>query len=288
MLRRPLLIVTFIALLASIAAAGCGSAEPVVKKVDHVMISSYDAPALFAVFTETLGLPVAWPMTAYPGYETGGFQAGNINVEVLHYGSTGAATGGRGEMGFYGIVFDPYPLDEVTAVFEARGAKPSKPQVQASEVAGKKVPLWTNVMLDALCSRQYIVYLCEYTPATKARLSGRKTSGPHGGLGLESVAEMRITSKDPGPLKDKWQKIFAPSAFSTEGVMAVGDGPGIRIDQGKEDRIEGMLLEVSSLEKARAFLQTSGLLGEASGSELRLDPAKVQGLDIRVVEKKAT
>lgn len=288
MLQRSLLIVTIIALLASIAAAGCGSADPVVKKVDHVMISSYDAPALFTVFTETLGLAVAWPMSDYPGYETGGFQAGNINVEVLHYGSPNAATGGQGETGFYGIVFEPYPLDEVTPEFEARGAEPSKPQVQTGEVAGKKVPLWTNVTLDALCFKQYIVYLCEYTPAMSARLSGRKTSGPVGGLGLESVAEMRITSKDPGPLKDKWQKIFAPSTFSTEGVISIGDGPGIRINQGKEESIESMLLEVSSLEKARAFLKTSGLLGEASDSELRLDPAKVQGLDIRVIEKKTT
>ena len=288
MMRRSLLIVALVALLAAIAAAGCGSADPVVKKVDHVVISSYDPPALFTVFTETLGLPVAWPMTAYPGYETGGFQAGNVNVEVLHYGSPGTASGGGGETGFYGIVFEPYPLDEVTPELEARGAKPSKPMVQTGEVAGKPVPLWTNVMLDALCSRQYIVYLCEYTPAMKARLSGRKTSGPHGGLGLESVAEMRITSKDPGPLKEEWQKIFAPSAFSTEGLMAFGDGPGIRIDQGGDESIQVMLLEVSSLEKARAFLEASGLLGEASGSELRLDPSKVQGLDIRVVEKKTT
>jgi len=106
------------AVAATIMLAGFG-AQPVGKKVDHVAIKCSDPEALFKVFTETLGLPVAWPFSSYPGFETGGVQAGNVNIETLRYGppdDTGTS--------LYGIVLEPYPLDEAMDEFDARGRSP--------------------------------------------------------------------------------------------------------------------------------------------------------------------
>ncbi len=145
--------------------AGCGGskeaepqAQPLVKKVDHITISCADPAALFETFTKTLGLPVAWPLSEYPGFTTAGTYAGNANIETLKFGGSGQASGGMPPFTFiYGIVFESYPLDEVTSEFQARGADPGDPQDQTREENGQQVKIWTNVTLNALCTDDYIV-----------------------------------------------------------------------------------------------------------------------------------
>jgi hypothetical protein len=278
---RRFLIPALTVLLAAalLAAAGCG-AQPVVKKVDHVTIECADAQALFDVLNGTLGLPIAWPFSQYPEFATGGVQAGNVNIETLHYGPPG-----QGGTAIYGIVLEPYPLNEIMGKLEARGAQPSKPEVQKREIAGKTVPFWTNVTLKALCAPYYVVYLCEYTEAARSALDSRKVSGPLGGMGVESVKEIDIISTDAAALRKKWEEVFAPNKMSSDGVMSIGTGPAVRISQGKANLITSLVFQVTSLSKAKAFLEEKGLLGKSTADELTLDPAKVQGLDIRVVQK---
>lgn len=263
----------------SIVFSGCG-AQPVVKKIDHVAIQCSDAQGLFEFLTGTLGLPVAWPFSSYPQFETGGVQVGNVNIETLHYGGMDDSV-----TMFYGIVLEPYPLDEVTEELKARGAEPSDPEVQQKEVDGKEVTLWTNVYLNALCSQDYVVYLCEYSEAAESELTSRDVSGPLGPMGIESVREVGITSGDAESLKEKWAEVFDPCSFSSEGLMEIGTGPSIRITDGEGDTIQALVLEVTSLDSAREFLEKNSLLGTSSADELRIDPVKVQGLDIMIVEK---
>lgn len=98
-------VVMLLGLSGMLVLGGCGSAKPVVKKVDHITISSTDAPGLFNFFTRELGLPVAWPLAEYPGFTTGGVQAGNVNIESLHMGKSGAPATASADI--YGIVFEP-------------------------------------------------------------------------------------------------------------------------------------------------------------------------------------
>lgn len=279
MKARELVIVTILIAAVSPVLSGCG-AEPVVNKMDHVAIQCSDAQGLFEVFTETLGLPQAWPFSSYPEFDTGGVQAGNVNIETLHYGPAGDT----GTL-LYGIVMEPYPLSEITDELKARGAKPSKPEVQKKEVDGKGVPIWTNVYLEALCFQDYVVYLCEYEDVAKSSLTSRGVKGSLGELGVESVREVVIESKDPESLEKKWAEIFAPCSFSSDGTMAIGEGPKVRISEGKDDAIRAIILEVTSIDMAREFLEKNQLLGKSSADELRIAPAEVQGLDIRIVEK---
>lgn len=275
----------------ALAVIGCGTPappEPVVKKIDHIMVNAYDAPALFNLFTEVLGLPVAWPMANYPGYQTGGVRAGNVNIEFLHYDSTSEQSSGPGKTLFYGIVLEPDDLEEVTPLLEERGAKPSKPEPQTAQIEGKTVTLWTNVTLDALCYKSYIVYLCEYAPEVKARMGAQASTEPMGGMGLESMSEVGIVSKDSKTLQEEWETVFAPDKMSKDGVISIGSGPAVRISNGQDDAFARIVLAVGSLETARAFLQEKGLLGASTSTELTLEPSKVQGLDIRVIEKKGS
>jgi hypothetical protein len=46
-----------------------------------------------------------------------------------------------------------------------------------------------------------------------------------------------------------------------------------------------LVLEVESLQVAQEFLALNGLLGEVGDGEISIDPTRVQGLDITLVEK---
>jgi len=287
--------IAFIAL----AAAGCGSsspassgspspsptssATPVVKKVDHVAISSEDPAALYKLFTGSLGLPVAWSYAQYPGFATGGVHAGNVNLEALRFGPP-ANTATPGAI-YYGIVLEPYQLAESVPELEKRGAEPGKPQVQTTQVGGKQVPAWTNVTLKALCGPEYTVYLCEYTPQMKSALAGKHTTGPQGSLGIVSVEKIVVTSKDAASLRAAWSTALAPAALSADGGLAIGDGPAIQIDQGGADAITTLVFRVASLATAKSALEAAGLLGTASASALTADAAKVQGLRLVFVQE---
>ena len=292
-------VLSLILVPALLAVGGCGSgtpaaddsaspspsstAAPTVRKVDHVAISSEDPAALYRLFTGPLGLAVAWPYSKYPGFSTGGVHAGNVNLESLHFGPP-ANTSTPGAI-YYGIVLEPYPLAQSVPELKARGAMPGKAEVTMTEVGGKQVPAWTNVTLKALCGPEYVVYLCAYTPQMKAALEGRRSTGPQGPLGIVSVEKIVISSKDAAGLRDTWSATMTPDTMSADGVLAVGDGPAIQVDQGAEDAVATLVFTVASLETAKSALADLGLLGAATTTQLTIDPAKVQGLRMVVVQQ---
>lgn len=65
--------------------------EPVVVALDHVGVLAADADALFTLFAETFQLPVAWPMTDYGGFASGGVRAGTIDLEFIRAAGGAAA-----------------------------------------------------------------------------------------------------------------------------------------------------------------------------------------------------
>ncbi len=268
---------------ALVAGCGSGAAKPVVKKIDHITISTNQAQDLFTTLSTTLDLPVAWPFSAYPGFSTGGIQAGNVNLETLGLGDP--VPGEEGAASIYGIVFEPYSIDTIMAPLADRGTDPSDPQVQMREIGGQQVPYWTNVTLNALCTPNYIVYLCEYSDAAKAALEGNTATGPLGDLGVMGVSKLVIGSKDAEALREQWRQAFAPSSMNNDGLMNIGSGPASEIVSASADAIQSLVFEVKSLRAARDFLDAHGLLGDSSGNELRIIPSKVQGLDIRIIQK---
>lgn len=275
-------VVLLLIIIASTAFIGCRVPANVVRKVDHVAISSEDPAALFKVFSETLGLPVAWQYMDYPGYSTGGVQAGNVNIESLHFGEP-ANTADPGAM-LFGIVLEPYPLEQSVPELKARGAEPGKEEPQTMEVNGQQVTLWTNVTLKALCGPEYIVYLCEYGEEAAKRLEEGKKEGPLGTLGVMSVEKIVITSTRTDELQKTWSRVMAPNSVDGKGMIMIGDGPAIQIKEGKKDAIESLVIKVKSLSKAKSALEKAGMLGKASNDQLTIDPARVQGLDIVLVQ----
>ncbi|OFW60105.1 MAG: hypothetical protein A2Y75_02120 [Candidatus Solincola sediminis] len=279
------LCIAALALLLTVAATGCGSsqpaAQPLVKKIDHVSISSPDPEGLFTTLTETLELPVAWPLSSYQGFTTGAANAGNVNIETIKFDTARPVLSAS----IYGVVFESYPLSDTLDEFKQRGADPSDPQDQMRDINGAQVKVWTNVTLNALCNDQYIVYLCEYAKEMEDSLASRAVSRPFGGIGLVGVKEISIGTTEPQQLREEWETILAPAVMSSDGVLSFDSGPAIHIVQASTDSIIGLVLEVVSLDKARDFLSQKVMPGDTSEGEIHIDPMKVQGLDITLVEQ---
>src|SRR5215203_5101129 len=60
-------------------------APPPVRRIDHIMIRTDDVVNIDAFFTETLQLPVAWPLATRGGVTSGGVGFGTANVEAIQF-----------------------------------------------------------------------------------------------------------------------------------------------------------------------------------------------------------
>ncbi len=263
---------------------------PVIRQVDHILIESSDPNVLFEFFTRTLELPVAWPLTDYSGFTSGGAAAGNVNIEILRYVTpTGSAAEKPPTARFIGVALEPTPLVDSLQQLRARGVVYNTPEPYPSTLPdGSRGTSWTTVALPQLSKSGLSVFLCEYSPAflnvaiRRNQLGGQLVLNAGGPLGVESVGEIILALRDFKGERSRWQELLAPIIPSSKAVWQLGNGPAIQLVPGRKDQILRMILNVKSLDRAKLFLREKHLLGPVSATEIALDPTAVQGLDIRI------
>ena len=89
------------------AAPASGQTTNIVRQVDHILIASSGAKELFSLLSDTFQFPVAWPMSDYGNFASGGVAVGNVNLEVLKDPAS-AASAERSR--FTGFALEPEPL----------------------------------------------------------------------------------------------------------------------------------------------------------------------------------
>ena len=129
--------------------------RPVVKQLDHFVALVDDVGGLFGLLTETLGLPVAWPLESYPAFESGGVALGNLYLELMSCGPRREAAG-RGR--FCAIAFEAAPIEEAARELSRRGLPhtPVAPYVERDEDGGKTV-FRSNVVLGRMIGRDFLL-----------------------------------------------------------------------------------------------------------------------------------
>ena len=267
-------------------------APPPVRLIDHIMIRADDPGKLYAFFTETLRLPVAWPLATRGGVTSGGVGFGNANVEAIQF--PGQAPSHALLVGFG---FEPSPLAECLAELDRRGVTYGAPRpFVVTELDGSKRTLFTNVTLrqlsdaDRPAGATMHIFLSEYSPTyvdveqRRARLRRelRETGG--GPLGIKAVKEVIIGATDLRASTRLWEKLLAPRRPSAPGFWRVGDGPAIRVVRAGESKLQALVISVFSLRRAKAFLRERDLLGSVTGKVVTINPSKIQGLTVRLVE----
>jgi hypothetical protein len=275
------------------AGAQAPGTVPVVSQVDHIMIRTEHPETLFALFAEKLQLPVAWPLADRKGVVSGGVSFGNVNVEAIKF-----AAQASGKPSLVGFAFEPASsLSESLAELDRRGFGYGKlrPFIVTAPTGSTRT-LWTNVTLaelsdsDTPAGAKRHIFLSEYTPEyvdtteRRKRLCTALAESDGGPLGVRGIVEVTVGAKNPGMASALWGKLLAPHASSTKGVWKVGSGPSIRVVRVAEDAVLGLVVGVASLDRAKVFLRENALLGSVSRGRVTIDPAKVQGLSIALVE----
>lgn len=129
----------------------------IVKQLDHLIVRVDDPQPLFKLLSETLKLPIAWPLRSYPSFTSGGITLGNLYLEVLSCApqrdsSSGNSTAAR----FAAIAFEVDSLDESVHELERRKIPhgPVTPYVQL-EADGSETKLYANVILGKMLGSSF-------------------------------------------------------------------------------------------------------------------------------------
>jgi hypothetical protein len=105
-----------------------------------------------------------------------------------------------------------------------------------------------------------------------------------GPLGIEYVKELELRVKDKEKALQKWQNLLSPHLYSSDGSLAIGGGPRLCLVEADQDYIHSIKIKVKSLEKARKFLSTQGLLGKDKKFSVILNPDKTFGILFEILE----
>lgn len=243
----------------------------VVAQVDHVFFEVADPAALVAVFTERLGLPVAWPYGEHGPFASGGVVFGNANVEFVRWTSSPGSTRATAPRPVRGIAFQPTGLEPALEELRRRGIAPDRiAPFERTTPDGAKVLLWTNVMLTGHFGYDggSMIFLCQYTrDMTKQRVDRRaeleRREG--GALGVRRISELVVGVRDLDESRRAWAALLAP-AEPTGDTWSLGDGPAIRLSPAAVDGLIGFEIVVRDVEAARRALAGVAL----QGVELRL------------------
>ena len=265
-----------------------------IRQIDHIMIRTGDPRELYAFFADTLQLPIAWPLTSpRPGVTTGGVGFGNVNVEAIQF---------PGQIDprprLLGFALEPSALDESLTELNRRGLTSGEPRpLVATGPDGATRTLWTNVTLrefsdsDSPADGTMHIFLSAYSPTyvnvdeRRARLGAQLVNSGGGPLGVIDVKEVVIGTVDVEMARRLWQRLLDPTSSATSNTWRIGAGPAVRLVHASENRVQALLIRVNSLERARAFLREKQLLGSDAAEQVTIEPSKVGGLDLRIVER---
>jgi catechol 2,3-dioxygenase-like lactoylglutathione lyase family enzyme len=265
-----------------------------IRQIDHIMIRTGDPRELYAFFAETLQLPIAWPMTSpRAGVMTGGVGFGNVNVEAIQ---VPGQTDSRPRL--LGFAFEPSALDESLIELKRRGLDSGERRpLVGTGPDGAKRTLWTNVTLrqfsdaDSPADATIHIFLSEYSPTyvnvdeRRARLRAQLLKSGGGPLGVVEVKEVVIAVVDLEAARRLWQKLLDPTPSGTSNTWQIGRGPAVRLVPANDHRIQALTIRVASLARARAFLRDRQLLGADEAGQVTIDPSRVGGLDLRLVDR---
>jgi hypothetical protein len=288
MSKRPLdLALSFIIMAALfLGASSTTESASVVKRIDHILLVPEDPRGLYDFLTQELKMPIAWAFREYEGFASGGVFFGNVNLEALVMNRDNLSTPSK----IAGIAFEPAgPTNEVVEEIKRRQIVYDEPRTYEFGPEQSKIKMWTTTILSDFLPGS-VVFICEYhpgifnPPAWRNTLQKKLEEIKGGPLGIEYVKEVELRVKDKEKALQKWQNLFSPYLLSPDGCFAVGDGPRLCMVESDKDSIHSMKIKVRSLDKAREFLSSRGLLGQDKKVSINLNPKKTFGILFEILE----
>ena len=263
--------------------------EALVRHVDHVFVPVADPVPLFALFTHTLGLPVAWPIRDDGAFASGGVCLGNMNIEFVRADPTLSEYFAATEpLTVRGIAFEPFADHGWAEALDERKLRHLGPVPYERESGvGAAGILSTNTYLGGLVGDAAVAFICHYHSerAVRGRTAREAMDRADGGaIGVRRVAEITIGVNDLEKAERRWRRFLSPAEPDGYGLFRVGKGPAIRLRHSSIEGVAGMWVEVASLATAREALRERDLLGPIRASGIGLDYTRTGGLDVWLTE----
>ncbi len=294
--------------------------EPIVKRIDHLVVRVHSPEPLFSVLTQQLLLPVAWPVTNHPFFTSGGIHLGNVNLEIMQVGQQSRAAR------LYGIAFECNPYEISLPELDERGIPHTPPMpFYILDDQGWQVTAWNYVFLGGLLDdnrasrlfftfsqlasqatwektslprpftrrfglpfvydtvyRNGMAYAVDYNPAWRsAHITEENT---HAGLDVQRLYEITISVKRYERAYGCWKALLEPYPEIKKGVWQLPGELFLHLVQRPTDGLRRMIWQVGSLNRAAQFLYKHDMLGKERDGMITIRPEKVLGLDIRLVQ----
>ena len=266
------------------AAAG---RAPLVSKVEHFYATAPDAERLFHLFRDTLGLTQVWPYQVWGDFASGGVTLGNVVFELVWWKPEEGATL---PTELSGIALEPVGgTDSLLAALARRGIAHAPPDSNVQVNAAGRTVGWTNTMLTGMLPEPRSVFVCDYADratiaAGRRRASDSLAATDGGPLGVLALREIVVGVTDVDAARAQWGKLVDEPAPAPGDVVALGTGPQVRLVPSASPEIQRMVVQVRSLDRARAFLTERGWLGESAAGEVTIAPSAIGGLRVVLVQ----
>ena len=259
---------------------------PLVTKVEHFYATAPDAERLFHLFRDTLGLTQVWPYQVWGDFASGGVTLGNVVFELVWWKPEAGATL---PTELSGIALEPVGgTDSLVAALARRGIAHAPPDSSVQVNAAGRTVGWTNTMLTGMLPEPRSVFVCDYADremiaAGRRRASDSLAATNGGPLGVLALREIVLGVTDVDAARAQWGKLVDAPPQAVGDVVALGAGPQIRLVPSAAPEIQRLVVQVRSLEQARAFLAERRWLGESTAERVTIAPAAIGGLRIELV-----
>lgn len=273
--------------------------KSICRSIDHVMLRLQDTEPLLALLTETLGLPVTWPLQRSEFASFAWVHVGNTNLELWAARNNGDLLDESCLPLIHGLALAPDELAFSIAELERHGVACKEPRAfQTVNGEGQLVTNFTNSVILCLSSPACCNFFCEWgmqasiVPwGTGASTVQRHEAQRHrfsesggGPLGLVRLARVGMSCPDAEGMKNHWRTIA--QVFAEEPLEI--DGIALDVSSGELHQIHSLSFEVRSLREARACLEERGLLGKSTPMALTFSEHATGGLVFHFAEAGAT
>lgn len=264
------------------------------RSIDHVMLRLHAAEPLFSLFSETFGLPVAWPLQRTDFAAYGWVHAGNTDLEFWAAASNGDLPAHAQPPLVHGFALEPASsLPESLRRATEAGITCKPPRAfEAMTAAGEQVTNFTNSVLLDLSASSCCVFFCEWdrrasiypwaeaaTPVQRRTLHRQALQDSGGGpLGIAGLHAIRMGTPDVQAHRRHWRAL---TGSHHSHAIALTPDISLELVPARHLLIEALSFGVRSLAIARAFLSSRRLLQADTGDALSV---LCDGLPIQLVE----
>jgi hypothetical protein len=260
-----------------------GEIPPTVRQIDHIMVQVPNPGPVYRVFTDDLGLPVAWPMTDYGSFLTGGVSFGNVNLEILNSSPQMKEQGVVPERnGIVGVAFQPIlGLEQTARILDDDHISHSEIIPFTAEISGTNITLWNSLVLEDVMPGTLVFY-CEYAfnqTGFRLCMESSLATANGGAAGITRLKEITIGYADTAVVQH-WQNILPEAPGGRSEYRDGGNGALVHLSGSEVTAVSSITVQVRSLDRAKTVLSEKGILDTGSGGQVSIRPDAVSGIRI--------